>query len=305
LDGTDRSNVVVLRPPNYDDAYASTQPPTLGVWGNAYPGRVDASIKFLGLSLSDQTYLATLQWNRGMEASGLGGAQFGGHMDQFDDAGTYFDLGPRQVTQGGIYHYLCTRNNAFSNRSQKGKIVVSSVAARTEAIGVNGGRVATAGNQGITVAPQTFTGLQMVTVAATPADSNNVRGPSNQASDFVELQFDPNGLAPGQAVQFNINYDNSPLHIVKLQRASSLTSGDWESAAGSFSGGQATGQASTPGVYAVSSKLDGGAVAGIVIGCIVFIAIVVFVVYKVHRRVKGGHTVNNSAPKQGVDLARV
>ena len=36
----------------------------------------------------------------------------------------YFDLGPRKVTRSGTYFYMCTRNNNFSNRSQKGKIVV-------------------------------------------------------------------------------------------------------------------------------------------------------------------------------------
>jgi hypothetical protein len=35
-----------------------------------------------------------------------------------------FDLGPRQVTRGGTYHYMSSRNNNFSNRSQKGVIVV-------------------------------------------------------------------------------------------------------------------------------------------------------------------------------------
>ena len=37
----------------------------------------------------------------------------------------YFDLGPRSVTQAGIYNYLCTINNNFTNRSQKGKIIVT------------------------------------------------------------------------------------------------------------------------------------------------------------------------------------
>lgn len=186
LEGTDRSNIVVLHSPSYDDSYASTQPPTVGIWGNAYPGRVDAEIQFLGLSLADQTYLATLQAGPS-NVDSYRGAQFGGHMDQLDDAGTSFDLGPRQITQGGIYHYQSTRNNAFSNRSQKGKIVVSAVAATTEAIGVNGGVVTTAGQQKITVAPAAFRGLQMVTAAVTPKDATNVSHLRNQFSDFCHF----------------------------------------------------------------------------------------------------------------------
>ena len=33
-------------------------------------------------------------------------------------------MGPKTVSQAGIYNYLCTINNNFSNRSQKGKIEV-------------------------------------------------------------------------------------------------------------------------------------------------------------------------------------
>ena len=41
-------------------------------------------------------------------------------MQELDDAGTYYDLGARQVTSAGVVHYMCTRNNNFSNRDQKG-----------------------------------------------------------------------------------------------------------------------------------------------------------------------------------------
>ena len=60
-------------------------------------------------------------------------------MSELDDAGTYFDLGPRKITSRAIYHYLCTRNNNFTNRSQKGKIVVTDNSMKTSRIGWNGG----------------------------------------------------------------------------------------------------------------------------------------------------------------------
>ena len=62
-------------------------------------------------------------------------------MSELDDAGTYFDLGPRKVTANGIYHYMCSRNNNFSNRSQKGKIVVGDTAVANKKIGWNGGNL--------------------------------------------------------------------------------------------------------------------------------------------------------------------
>ena len=60
-------------------------------------------------------------------------------MSELDDAGTYFDLGPRKITSRGLYHYLCTRNNNFTNRSQKGKVIVGDNQATSKRIGLNGG----------------------------------------------------------------------------------------------------------------------------------------------------------------------
>lgn len=62
-------------------------------------------------------------------------------MSELDDAGTYFDLGPRKITSQAVYHYLCTRNNNFTNRSQKGKIIILINAQTANRIGWNGGFV--------------------------------------------------------------------------------------------------------------------------------------------------------------------
>ena len=77
-------------------------------------------------------------WRRYFESTG----QFGGEMSELDDAGTYFDLGPKKVTGSGTYHYMSTRNNNFSNRSQKGRITISNTERLTRKIGRNGGTLA-------------------------------------------------------------------------------------------------------------------------------------------------------------------
>jgi len=46
-----------------------------------------------------------------------------------------------QVTMKGIYNYLCTRNNNFSNRSQKGKITAKAQLARTAEITYSGATI--------------------------------------------------------------------------------------------------------------------------------------------------------------------
>ena len=62
-------------------------------------------------------------------------------MSELDDAGTYFDLGPRRMTEPGIFRYLCTRNNNFTNRSQKGLIAILLELIRQALIGWNGGTI--------------------------------------------------------------------------------------------------------------------------------------------------------------------
>ena len=67
--------------------------------------------------------------------------QFGGEMSELDDAGTYFDLGPRKITGTGTYFFMSTRNNNFSNRSQKGKIVILPNPVTQKQIGWGGGQL--------------------------------------------------------------------------------------------------------------------------------------------------------------------
>jgi hypothetical protein len=41
-----------------------------------------------------------------------------------NSASVYFDATPMQLKASGQFHYFCTRNNAFSNRSQKASLTV-------------------------------------------------------------------------------------------------------------------------------------------------------------------------------------
>lgn len=56
-----------------------------------------------------------------------------------NEASPYFDLGPRPVSELGTYHYVSTRNNDFSNRDQKGRIMVTNSAFTENALGYRGG----------------------------------------------------------------------------------------------------------------------------------------------------------------------
>lgn len=112
LPRTDRSNIIVMAPEIYKDHNYVSSHTVYGDWGRSYSDTLDAD--FLGLSRDDKEHLA-LQSR----------THYGGDMIELNDAGTYFDLGPRKVDTSGIFHYMCTRNNAFSNRNQKAKVVVT------------------------------------------------------------------------------------------------------------------------------------------------------------------------------------
>merc|ERR1712178_362437 len=47
-----------------------------------------------------------------------------GNMEELDDAGASFSMEPQQATQIGCWNYVSTRNNNFSNRSQKATLCV-------------------------------------------------------------------------------------------------------------------------------------------------------------------------------------
>jgi len=131
-----------------------------GCWGMSHPEHLDNST-FLGFTRLDLQHLAILD-----------NMQFGGNMKELDDAGTYFDLGIRKVTQVGTYHYMCTRNNNFSNRSQKGKVVVSSMPANKLVLSATGGVI------GVNVA-QSYRPISLAESATKASSDYWVQVPAN------------------------------------------------------------------------------------------------------------------------------
>jgi len=76
--------------------------------------------------LSTEVLGALCTTRRPDELVGDGGLLDFGNMEEFDDAGTTFCIEPVKVDSSeGLWNFLCTRNNNFSNRSQKGSLSVS------------------------------------------------------------------------------------------------------------------------------------------------------------------------------------
>ena len=133
------------------DQLGAVEAEKFGSWGNSHPEHINNVTGWgvLGLSYTDALNLAALN-----------NVQFRGELSELDDAGTYFNMLPHKITGPiGYFYYLCTRNNNFSNRSQKGKIVVTTAIEETTPCGVTGcqvgintqdGMVADPGSKGAT-----------------------------------------------------------------------------------------------------------------------------------------------------------
>lgn len=111
------------------DQYAVPDNLKYGSWGGSHPEHADNITKWKvwGLTYEEVVHLAALS-NR----------QYGGEMSELDDAGTYYNHELKQITGLGHFNYMCTRNNNFSNRSQKGKVVVSEAVEEGVACGPDG-----------------------------------------------------------------------------------------------------------------------------------------------------------------------
>jgi len=110
--GADRSNIIglVQKFHAFDvNAYSSdanVYNPSVGHFQTNYPTRIDAQSDSINAPFMGYGY----EELRRLSLEGI--------------YNPYFDLGPRQVTRVGLWHYMSTRNNNFTNRGQKGIIQV-------------------------------------------------------------------------------------------------------------------------------------------------------------------------------------
>ncbi|CAF3985134.1 unnamed protein product [Rotaria magnacalcarata] len=123
-ENTDRSNLLLLVQkvlnPNWDPfEYLNST----GLLSANMPSLLNQT-KFLNLPVNDLRLLAA----SGQNTDTL-----------LNNASAYFDLGPRLISAAstGVYHYVSTRNNDFSNRDQKGSVIVQPFQFKYQLIGLN------------------------------------------------------------------------------------------------------------------------------------------------------------------------
>lgn len=269
---SDRNNIVQLGEPTYDEGSLKSFGPgaVYGKYGVNYPAHVVNS-SFLGLSQQDLLHLA-------FNSPG----QFGGELSQLDDAGTYFDLGLRMVSQQGTYQYMCTRNNDFSNRDQKGRVTVLPYLTQNQAIGWGGGTLALADNKAkIMVEQGTFLALQSMRMEEwTPEQaiaSNRLRSEptgDKYASNFIVVQ--PETIMTQSGATFTIQMQVDPdASEVEIYRSKSSDMATWTKVPSSVSGSTASFQVDQGGVYVARSHQNLGPIIGIVAACVVVLLVVI------------------------------
>lgn len=166
--GTDRSNVLLMDKTVFQEGDVNAAD-RYGALGRSYPEHINESY-FMGLTNVDKLHL------------GLMGHGGGGDMTELNDAGTYYNAGPRKVTGTGTYHYMCTRNNNFSNRSQKGKIIVTpAVASASRTLDERGGEIA-------------FMDPVMAMDKSVPRQPSAINAKSTAAGNHLSVKVPPNAL---------------------------------------------------------------------------------------------------------------
>jgi plastocyanin len=274
--GSDRHNIVALRPPVYYEGQKTTYPTTYGQWGGSYPANLindtvtqtEKAWRFLGLNRDDLEKLAILK-----------NMQYGGSMYKLDDAGTYFDLGPRQITQTGIYHYLCTRNNNFSNRGQKAKIVVSTEGQVSGILDSNGGSVEGYGVK-VEAKPGALKGVINVQITNTPSHPN--ASIDSGGNPFTTVSPVDLPLNEGEKLTIVVPFNKNPVGKATVYQAASIN-GDFQKVDGDIGKSSATVQADKGGVFVVKNPNNYGAIFGTLFAILIVIAVIA---YFVRRRQK-------------------
>lgn len=290
--GTDRSNMVVLRIDQYNkSAYSNFEwdmtyengESDIGSIGNVYPSFVKDPEGYLipdaftdeliteGFGGMSQEILAALATTR------LAPHDYG-NMEELDDAGTGFNMAPQKVTQQGCWNYLCTRNNNFSNRAQKGKFCVTAGDVGDILVGSGGLEWwDTDGRNAVTFWPGSVSGM----------DNAYINVMSTDGSDVVEIS--DVSIIDGGTMTITVSYSTQPLHSSNLVwQEENLNDGNWDPTwhsvpyrASKVNGNKvAVADVHETGTYKVVNEPDVGPIAALTIAVLGFVLALCWVVAK-------------------------
>lgn len=255
----------------------------VGHWGRSYPERY-YNKSFLGLSEVDQIKLAFLDGH--------------GESSELDDSSPYFDLGPRKVTSTGVFHYMSTRNNNFSNRSQKGRILsVSGIAFEFHTVGWNGGNITSPhGTCKMRIERGTFDKLHRIKISEVHKDAaeqklkqRNGNIPKGDISSHLIL-IEPDDVlaAESKKFQMTIKFERPKAHSVTVYHSWVKSEfSTWSKVNADVNDDIVSLSVSNGGAYVVTTHSNLGMILGIVFGILgAFLVVAVLGVFYFRKNPK-------------------
>lgn len=272
---------------NYETGYTASSEATIGAIGNSYPAYVskpegytipeiimgkdreleDGTTEEVQCKTADH-YTAPIGGITDDAATALcTGRQVGvhkgdyGHMEELDDMGTNLNHEPVQATKVGCWSYVSTRNNNFSNRSQKGTLCVDPGHFKGQDIGRNGGAISTEDGW-MMIDEDALSTIYSVTFESQPSDDS--------VSPLIIVQPAGMEFEDGKSAEIGIAYTHRALRSPKVMFKSYDEGASWEEISDveyKEQDGQtvAVVNVNESGHYKVQDEINAGAVAGIVI----------------------------------------
>merc|ERR1712117_509182 len=166
-----------------------------------------------------------------------------GNMEELDDAGASVSFAPQQAKELGCWNYVSTRNNNFSNRSQKGTICVDEGDYAAGDVGPSGDAVV-ASSGWISIPPNAISNIQSFSFQSAPKEG--------AASE--EVWIEP------VDIDFSDSSYQMEVAVTYEQRV-------------------AMAYVNEGGAYVVEDEINVGAVVAIVFAGLVFVGAVMFIVW--------------------------
>jgi len=293
--GTDRSNMVATAHVNYPEGETINEENLfIGSMLNNYPaylevppgGLPNADLRNCGAAPRQVTtpmagfnneFLKSLATGRRNHKERLDM----GNMEELDDAATSFAAEPQQAKITGCWSYMSTRNNNFSNRSQKGAICVGTGDFEQNDVGPTGSDVSTD-----TGSVSAGSGVMKSTVSVsikTWADPTAVI--NGVVSNIVELSPLNIGeyMVDGKSADLEIPYQQHSMMTQNMYwRANSES--EWVEVDSEFNyvdgAYTALNHAHTGGQFEVRESVDPGAVIAVLIGALAIFGAAGYVCYR-------------------------
>jgi len=214
-----------------------------------------------------------------------GGLADFGNMEELDDAGTTFCIEPLKVssTEEGLWNFLCTRNNNFSNRSQKGSLAVSN--ARTAWVSATSTGYygnANAGEAKIVILPMSVTEGDSLDFAVTTWLNRGGESTIVQLSGSDGGAFAAEALNEDNWIEVWIPYTGKSLSYPKAWYRETADDEWTEHSDASIEYEESTSfgvvQVDKGGYYTISNEPDILAYVAVVLGVLLFMTALFFVV---------------------------